>query len=141
MRTFTILLFVMMTPFLWAQNDSIKRYRLPELSHLNFAHNAYELQASHKSELEIIARHMQQHPELGLLIIGHTDDTGSNTVNTTFGSLRAQSIVNYLCSIGIEKSRISFGSQGEENPLFNDTTNFARSQNRRVELKFYFLNI
>ena len=139
MKLILTLLALFIGQFSIAQNDTIEHYKLPELGDLNFPHGNFELQEAHKSDLQIIARHMLKHKELGILIIGQTDDTGPNRDNTIIGMLRANAIKDYLVGVGVEEFRISAASQGEDNRLFNDTTDFARAENRRVAMRFYYL--
>ena len=68
-------------------------------------------------------------PEVRKIIIeGHCDPLGSEAYNIGLGERRAQSVVNYLSSIGLNKDKMSILSYGEER-LFSETNN---ALNRRV---------
>lgn len=128
-------------PFLlFAQNEPqiTNKPRLPELAPLYFTENSSDLFQDHLEELDVIAKHLEQHPDVGLVIIGHTDDIGSQHANQHIALLRAHKVMEYLLSKGVEQSRITIGGQGEDNPVFNDTTDTARAYNRRVNLYFRY---
>ena len=73
---------------------------------------------------------------------GHTDDvplTGHSKYadNWELSQGRALSVVRFLVEIlGIPPSRLSANGFGEYQPINTDDTAEARSQNRRIELKF-----
>jgi len=51
-------------------------------------------------------------------VYGHTDAVGSNSYNKRLGLRRARAVVNYLSSLGIDKSRLeAVVSFGETQPL------------------------
>ena len=63
-------------------------------------------------------------------IDGHTDARGSDSFNKTLSERRAESVVQYLESLGIPRSRLSAKGHGESSPRVDDP--FA-AINRRVE--------
>ncbi|MBU0969990.1 MAG: SUMF1/EgtB/PvdO family nonheme iron enzyme [Proteobacteria bacterium] len=65
---------------------------------------------------------------------GHTCSLGSKPYNMDLGLRRAESVKNYLVSKGINESRITTKSFGEEAPKFTNHTEAGRSLNRRVEI-------
>ena len=66
-------------------------------------------------------------------ILGHTDNTGTETQNLKLSESRASAIANYLTSHGIEESRVSFKGCGSSKPAAANNTEEGRRQNRRVE--------
>jgi outer membrane protein OmpA-like peptidoglycan-associated protein len=68
-----------------------------------------------------------------LELVGHTDDTGSDAVNLPLSKERANAVADYLISEGIPANRFqSITGKGENNPLVDGTSTYARAQNRRV---------
>ena len=63
-----------------------------------------------------------------VILEGHCDASGSEAYNIGLGERRAQSVFNYLKSLGVSESKMSLISYGEEKPLSD--TNYER--NRRV---------
>jgi len=68
------------------------------------------------------------------LIEGHTDSIGDPEVNKRLSLQRADTVMEYLVSRGIEPMRIETRGFGEEVPVATNTTNAGRSLNRRVEV-------
>jgi peptidoglycan-associated lipoprotein len=63
---------------------------------------------------------------------GHCDERGTNEYNLALGERRANSVKNYLTSLGIEPSRIVTVSYGEEKPLDPKQDEEAWAKNRRA---------
>lgn len=71
--------------------------------------------------------------KLKIEIRGHTDNVGLDAKNQTLSEQRAKSVLNYLVSKGIEKSRLSFRGLGSTQPIAPNDTEEGRMKNRRVE--------
>ena len=70
-----------------------------------------------------------------ILVIGHTDERGSDEYNLTLGQRRAAAAKRYLVQRGIDGSRIETTSRGEEQPSVQGADESAYSQNRRAEFE------
>ena len=66
---------------------------------------------------------------------GHTDNKGSATYNLKLSESRAKSVVDFLISTGIEKTRLTFKGYGFLKPISSNETEEGRQQNRRTEFK------
>lgn len=66
-------------------------------------------------------------------INGHTDNVGSKQKNITLSKMRAQAVVNYLVSKGIEKNRLIANGFGDSFPIADNMTEGGRAKNRRIE--------
>lgn len=66
------------------------------------------------------------------VVVGHTDDFGSDESNLAFGAARAKSVARILRSNGIAASRITTDSKGESMPVAPNDNEDGRHQNRRV---------
>lgn len=85
--------------------------------------------------LEEIGAMLEQHPELRLLIEGHTDDVGDDAANLALSDARAAAVKAYLVeNHGCEAGRLETRGFGETRPAVPDDTPEGRQQNRRVEL-------
>lgn len=87
------------------------------------------------NELDNIITLMEENPSLRIQIIGYTDDVGSDADNLKLSHGRANAVVEYLISKGIDKSRLTPLGKGESDPIADNLTEEGRSQNRRTELK------
>lgn len=63
---------------------------------------------------------------------GHTDSSGGRALNATLSRARARSVVDYLASKGIDRSRLSARGYGSDRPLPGHAA--SDPANRRVEV-------
>jgi outer membrane protein OmpA-like peptidoglycan-associated protein len=100
-----------------------------------FAFDSDEILAESSSSLATIAELMQEHQELGLLVVGHTDDVGNYDYNLRLSMERSTAVVRYLEQRhGIAGSRLRSVGAGMMAPIASNRTEAGRAQNRRVEL-------
>lgn len=74
-------------------------------------------------------------PDNAILVIGHTDSTGSRPYNQLLSQKRANSARHYLVKKGIERKRIATRGDGEDAPVASNATKEGRAKNRRIEIK------
>jgi len=67
-------------------------------------------------------------------IIGHTDNTGKDTINNPLSMNRATNTRKYLASQGITSNRINVGGRGSYEPIAPNDSPINRAKNRRVEI-------
>jgi peptidoglycan-associated lipoprotein len=67
-----------------------------------------------------------------ILIEGHADERGTREYNFALGARRANVVVNYLISKGVDASRLSMKSYGKERPVAICDNISCWSQNRRA---------
>ena len=68
-----------------------------------------------------------------LLLEGFADERGTPQHNQALGERRAAAVRDALVAHGIEASRISIRSFGEQQPLCSDRTDLCWAKNRRVQ--------
>ena len=66
-------------------------------------------------------------------IRGYTDNVGSPESNLVLSKKRAQAVMKYFISKGVESSRLTANGFGEEFPVADNKTAIGRGMNRRVE--------
>jgi outer membrane protein OmpA-like peptidoglycan-associated protein len=81
-----------------------------------------------------VTKMLQQNPDVKVSIEGHTDNVGSAAANQTLSEKRAQAVVAWLSSHGIEGSRLKAKGWGASKPVDDNATEDGRAKNRRVEL-------
>jgi outer membrane protein OmpA-like peptidoglycan-associated protein/uncharacterized protein YegL len=69
-------------------------------------------------------------------ISGHTDNVGDDSDNLVLSERRAESVRNYLISIGCKPELLFSKGYGEAKPSYSNDTDNNRAKNRRVEFKF-----
>lgn len=67
---------------------------------------------------------------------GHADERGSREYNMALGERRANAVRDFLVLQGVSRSQIETVSYGEERPAEMGSSEYAWSQNRRVELEY-----
>lgn len=77
---------------------------------------------------------LMEHPGVKLSVEGHTDSVGTDAYNEKLSERRAQAVVDYLVSSGIDAGRLTAVGYGEGRPVASNDTAEGRAQNRRVEL-------
>ena len=103
-----------------------------------FAYDQSTLSAEGQSTLQEIGKLMKEVPEITARIEGHADEKGSNDYNLALGERRAKTVNDYLTSYGIQGTRLSTISYGEEKPASEGHDESAWSKNRRVEFTTTF---
>ncbi len=73
-------------------------------------------------------------PNMHVRVIGHTDSTGSDSVNNPLSMDRAQSVRSYLVNKGVAASRIDTDGKGSYLPVADNGSPNGRARNRRVEI-------
>ncbi|WP_435526398.1 OmpA family protein [Ideonella oryzae] len=69
-----------------------------------------------------------------VMVIGHTDSTGSDAINDPLSVDRAASVRDYLVMRGVSPTRISIEGKGSHQPIADNATVDGRARNRRVEI-------
>lgn len=101
---------------------------------LLFAVNSADLGGAMRSDLLALASNLQDYPDTTVNIVGHTDDTGSESFNYELSERRAQAVAFTLEDGGVAPSRIRSYGQGESRPVVSNITEEGRAQNRRVDI-------
>ena len=109
-----------------------------ELADANFEFNKTEVSESSYPLLDKVVKIMMENPDLAMEIAAHTDNIGSFEFNLELSQQRAQSIVQYLVSKGVDNIRLIGKGYGESRPIDTNSTEEGRMSNRRVE--FIILN-
>ncbi len=106
--------------------------RMPEA--ITFATESANVRASIQDDILAIARNLQQYPNSTVQVIGHTDNTGTNSFNQGLSERRAGAVASLLRQGGVPGSRIVSFGRGETQPIASNGNANGRAQNRRVEI-------
>jgi outer membrane protein OmpA-like peptidoglycan-associated protein len=94
----------------------------------------YNLKTEAQSNLQNLAASLQKNPETNVIIIGHTDNTGSAAHNIDLSIKRADAVKNYIALANVDPNRLSVQGKGDTEPIADNGTPEGRAQNRRVEI-------
>lgn len=81
-----------------------------------------------------LAEYLKDNTEKSVLIEGHTDSTGSDSINLRLSQERAEAVRMALLSRGIAADRAVATGLGSSQPVASNDTAAGRQQNRRVEI-------
>lgn len=103
-----------------------------ELKDVNFGFDSADLDSAAVSTLKKNSQYLIDNSSLKVNVEGHTDNRGTNEYNLALGERRANAALNYLKTSGVNGSRLSAVSYGEELPLDPSDSEDAYSKNRRA---------
>ena len=84
--------------------------------------------------LQNITAILKEYPNSRFSIDGHTDSTGSASLNQKLSESRANAVIDFLVANGIDVSRLEGKGYGENSPIADNKTREGRRANRRVEV-------
>jgi peptidoglycan-associated lipoprotein len=106
--------------------------RVPQLTDIHFDFDRAEIRSGDAAILDRHARWLNAHPDYLILVEGHCDDRGTNAYNLALGDRRAKATVNYLLSRGVQATRFTWISYGEERPWCTERDESCWRTNRRA---------
>ncbi len=104
------------------------------LNNIFFDSDSHVLLTGSMAELNRVFIFMEENPDLAVEIAGHTDSTGSAKHNQDLSQKRAEAVVEYLFSKGIETDRLISTGYGDRKPVGSNDIEEGRAINRRTEL-------
>ena len=81
-----------------------------------------------------VLKTIQDRNSVDLTVSGHTDRSGSKGYNRKLSLDRAEKVVEFLVSEGVDSKILEITSHGEGNPLVKTPDGVAEPKNRRVEV-------
>jgi outer membrane protein OmpA-like peptidoglycan-associated protein len=89
-----------------------------------------------RTNLDALAASLAKYPTSDLMIVGHTDATGTDSYNMALSKRRAAAASSYLRTHGVARGIRALG-RGETEPIATNDSDDGRQQNRRVEIAIY----
>jgi len=102
------------------------------LKKVYFDFDSYSIRSSERPKLEAVATWLNENSGTKVVMAGHTDDRGTTQYNLGLGERRALATRDYLLGLGVDASRMSTVSYGEERPTQSGSGESAYSANRRT---------
>jgi outer membrane protein OmpA-like peptidoglycan-associated protein len=113
------------------ENETLK---IDIASEVSFDFDSASLKSAFTPTLNKVADVLQRYPKTVIHVVGHTDSVGSESYNQRLSEQRAQSVVDFFGSRGIDPNRLYAFGRGELEPRASNETEAGRQLNRRVEL-------
>jgi peptidoglycan-associated lipoprotein len=95
-----------------------------------FNFDSSEIKADQVSRIEVNADFIKK-TDVNVRIEGNCDPRGTNEYNMALGERRALSAKKYLVNLGVDESRLTTVSYGEERMLLHGHDELSWAQNRR----------
>ena len=104
----------------------------PELRAIHFDFDRASVRPQDARILDANAAWLKANRRHAVLIEGHCDERGTNEYNLALGERRAAAARDYLVAQGIDASRITLVSYGEERPECRERTATCWARNRQA---------
>jgi peptidoglycan-associated lipoprotein len=86
--------------------------------------------------VEAHAQYLSAHPQVKVILEGHTDERGTREYNLALGERRAIAVRQLMTVLGVGAGQIQVVSYGEEKPAAEGHDEEAWRLNRRVEITY-----
>lgn len=100
----------------------------------SFDTNSTDIKPAFHSTLNKISDVLVKYGKTYLVIVGHTDNVGSDEYNQKLSQTRADTVEGYLRSKGVVAQRLESHGKGESFPRASNDQEDGRRLNRRVEI-------
>lgn len=90
--------------------------------------------ASHIQDPAERQKYIAQIASRKILLIGHTDDSGSSRLNADLSERRAKAVTEFMEKQGIPREVLFYQGAGESYPIADNASEQGRARNRRVEI-------
>jgi peptidoglycan-associated lipoprotein len=99
-----------------------------------FGYDEGTLSDAAQAALTSSANWLKKNAGYNLLVEGHCDERGTEQYNLALGDRRANTVKDYLSTLGVDASRIRTVSYGEERPFDPGHDESSWAKNRRAHL-------
>lgn len=101
---------------------------------VTFATDSADLSPAFFNVLNSVGKVLEEYEQTVVEVAGHTDSTGSDSYNQQLSERRANSVAAFLQSQGVIPQRVITLGMGESRPIADNSTDYGRQANRRVEI-------
>jgi peptidoglycan-associated lipoprotein len=115
-----------------AQKETMAAKSMFENEDIHFDFDSSVIGETAQAILQAKAEYIRNYPKSAVIIEGYCDDRGTEAYNLALGERRAEAAKNYLVNLGIDASRLTTISYGEERPIDPGQNEAAWAKNRRA---------
>ena len=115
--------------------ETMRGNSFPRLETVYFDYDSTTLSPAARENIARNAAVLKLNPELKVILVGHTDERGSDEFCLGIGEHLARGVHHYLLTLGIGPKRVAYISRGKEEPADPGNDEAAWAKNRRVEFK------
>src|SRR3954468_14826847 len=109
--------------------------RITMAMEMEFDTNRAELRPQYRGELAKVVKFMQANPRVNATVEGHTSNQqGTAAQSMQLSQQRAQSVVNAMADMGVERKRMTAAGFGQTRRFAYNTSIEGRQENRRVNI-------
>lgn len=101
---------------------------------INFDSGKSTIRPDSRKPLDEVRRLALDHPDMKLLIEGHTDNVGNPAANRKLSEQRAAAVKAWLVQNGVPAAQLATAGLGDTKPVADNAAEDGRAKNRRVEL-------
>jgi peptidoglycan-associated lipoprotein len=116
-----------------AQREAMMMKNMFESENIYFEFDSAALSPVAQSVLSGKADYLRDNPGAQVIIEGHCDERGTPEYNLALGDRRAEAAKSFLVNLGIDPSRFTTVSYGEESPVDPGHNEDAWAKNRRAK--------
>jgi outer membrane protein OmpA-like peptidoglycan-associated protein len=108
------------------------------MTQVHFEHDHFDLAPDMEARLKKLLLHLNQKPQLRVMLGGHTDSVGATDYNMNLSEMRALEVKNYLIRNGLHPGRILTQWFGPHRPAADNNSPDGRYLNRRVVIELIY---
>ena len=101
---------------------------------INFDTGKATIRPDSESVLNEVLALLKKQPDWHMVVAGHTDNVGTDAVNTPLSRQRAEAVIGWLTSKGVDRTHLIATGLGSSKPLADNGNEDGRAKNRRVDL-------
>jgi outer membrane protein OmpA-like peptidoglycan-associated protein len=121
---------IALTPMVKVEKDVVLKF-----NRINYRTGANKITPEQVEVLNSISQTLIENPETIVEVSGHTDNVGDPRKNVVLSKKRANEVVKYLVSKGVNRSQLVVKGYGKTKPVADNRTEKGRFENRRVDFK------
>lgn len=101
---------------------------------LTFEFNRSDISPGFVPTLQQVSAVLRDYPQTTVDVFGHTDSVGGDAYNNQLSQQRANTVAGIFQQNGVQQARLYTRAFGESRPVADNSTDYGRAQNRRVEV-------